>query len=134
MAYNAQIINPIDFRPGVALGVTLPFNGPAVFNSSYTTAQAVKSNLINWFLTNRGERPLNPNYGSNLQSYIFEQIVQDNLDNLKADVQLQLNQQFPEIIVNKLDIISNPDYNSVNIQIYYQVINTTISGNITLTF
>jgi phage baseplate assembly protein W len=134
MAYNAQLINPIDFRPGVALGVTLPFNGPAVFNSSYTTEQAIKSNIINWFLTNKGERPLNPDYGSNLSQFIFEQITQDNLDSLKTSVQSQINQQFPEVIVRELNVLSNPDLNSITVEIYYQVINTTISGNITINF
>ena len=54
-------INPLDLptKCKVAVGVTLPFDGPAVFNSSYTTKVQVKSNLINLLLTNPGERLMN---------------------------------------------------------------------------
>ena len=42
-------INPLDLSDNdkVAIGVTLPFDGYAVFNQSFTTAEQVKSNLIN---------------------------------------------------------------------------------------
>ena len=52
MPYNAQQIPPIDFRPGRAVGVALPFNGPACFKSTYTTGEAIKANLIDYFLNN----------------------------------------------------------------------------------
>jgi hypothetical protein len=54
MPYNAQQIPPIDFRPGRAVGVALPFNGPACFNLHFTTGEAIKANLIDYFLTNTG--------------------------------------------------------------------------------
>ena len=48
MAYNAQKIPPIDFKPSVGVGVNLPFNGNACFNITFTTQEATKNNLINW--------------------------------------------------------------------------------------
>ena len=51
MPYNAQQIPVLDLRPGRAIGVALPFNGPACFKSTYTTSEAVKANLIDWFLS-----------------------------------------------------------------------------------
>lgn len=132
MPYNAQQIPPIDLRPGRAVGVTLPFDGPACFNSSYTTGEAVKANLIDYFLTNQGERPLNPTYGGNLRQYIFDQISIDNLNGIKEDIQNKLAQNFPSVNVQRLDVLSQPDYNIITIQIFYNVINTTISGELTL--
>ncbi len=132
MPYNAQQIPPIDLRPGRAVGVTLPFDGPACFNSSYTTGEAIKANLIDYFLTNQGERPLNPTYGGNLRQYIFDQISTDNLNGIKEDIQNKLAQNFPSVNVQRLDVLSQPDYNIITIQIFYNVINTTISGELTL--
>jgi phage baseplate assembly protein W len=132
MPYNAQQIPPIDLRPGRAVGVTLPFDGPACFNSSYTTGEAVKANLIDYFLTNQGERPLNPTYGGNLRQYIFDQISIDNLNGIKEDIQNKLAQNFPSVNIQRLDVLSQPDYNIITIQIFYNVINTTISGELTL--
>ena len=60
MAFNPQQISPIDFNPSAAVGVDLPFNGNAVFKSNYQTKDAIKNNLINFFLTNPGDRFLNP--------------------------------------------------------------------------
>ncbi len=58
MAFNPQLINPIDLNPNLAVGVNLPFSGPSVFTPNYLTSQAIKNNLINYFLTNPGEIPL----------------------------------------------------------------------------
>ena len=40
-------VNPLDLQGNIAIGVSLPFNGPGVFNSTYTTKNQVKSNLVN---------------------------------------------------------------------------------------
>ena len=74
MAFNPQQIYPIDFEKSVAVGVNLPLNGLAVFTSNYLTKDAIKNNLINYFLTNPGERPLNPSFGGGLRDFIFDSI------------------------------------------------------------
>ena len=49
MAFNSQQIFPIDFNKSAAVGVDLPFSAPGVFKPNYTTAAAIKNNLINYF-------------------------------------------------------------------------------------
>ena len=46
MAINATKIAPIDNIPSKGVGIALPFNGPAVFRTTYTTKDAIKNNLI----------------------------------------------------------------------------------------
>ena len=72
MAFGAQKIFPIDTKPGTAIGVSLNFSNPGVFESTYLTKDAIKNNLINFFLTNQPERYLNPLFGGNLRNFIFE--------------------------------------------------------------
>jgi phage baseplate assembly protein W len=132
MPFNPQQINPVDLNPSIAVGVNLPLNGPSVFISNYTTAQAIKNNLINFFLTNPGERLLNPNFGGGLRAFIFEQINNESLDGLENNIQLQLEFYFPNIIVNSLEILKNDDNNSITIKLKYSVYNTNINGNLTL--
>ena len=62
MAYKVQRISPLDLQPRKAVGVALPFSGKAVFNSTYTTKDAVRNNIINYFLTGKNERVLNLNF------------------------------------------------------------------------
>ena len=76
MAFNAKKISPLDLPQNaqIAVGVDIPINTPAVFKSNYTTQAAIKNNLINYFMTNRGERPFNPSCGSGIRTQVFEQI------------------------------------------------------------
>ncbi len=134
MAYNAEKISPIDFKPSVGVGVSLPLNGKACFNTTFTTQEAIKNNLINWFLTNRGERPLNPNFGGNLREFLFTQITDNNLDFLQEDIQAQINTYFPNINVDRLEVTSQPDLNIINVLLKYNVQNTNINDSLNITF
>ena len=132
MAFNPQQINPLDLNPNVAIGVNLPLNGPAVFISNYQTKDAIKNNLINFFLTNPGERPLNPPFGGGLRAFIFEQINENNLDGLKENISFQLENIFPNVIVNSLNVLRNDDFNSITIELKYSVANSNINDNLTI--
>lgn len=134
MAYNAQQISPIDFRPSVGVGVSLPFNGNSCFNTTFTIQESIKSNLVNWFLTNQGERPLNPNFGGNLRQFLFQQISEDTLEFLEEDIQSQLSTAFPSVIVDSLEVTTNPDYNSITVVLKYSVESTNISDELNITF
>jgi len=134
MAFGAKKIFPLDTRPSIGVGIALPFNAPGVFRTTYTTQESIKYNLINWFLTNRPERYLNPLFGGNLRNFIFEQITQNNLSGLKGNIQNQLNAFFPNIIVDKLDVLSNQDYNTVEINLFYSIKDMGINDNIQVTF
>ena len=83
MAFRVSNIEPIDLQPRVAIGISLPFNGSTGFNSTYTTEAQLKSNLVSFLLTNRGERVLNPTFGANLRELIFEQIHEPTLEEFK---------------------------------------------------
>ena len=134
MAFGAKKIFPVDLTPGPAVGVALPFNAPAVFRSTYTTKDDIKNNLINFFLTNKTERYLNPTFGGNLRAFIFQQIAENNVSALKQDIQSQLNLYFPNVAVANLSIDSIPDSNQINVSLTYNVINTGISDNINIAF
>ncbi len=134
MAYGAQKIFPIDTKPGTAIGVSLNFNEPGVFQSTYLTRDAIKNNLINYFLTNNTEIYLNPNFGGNLWKYIFEQINTNNTDFLKEDIQQQIGLYFPNVIVASIDIIEYPDYNQIVVTIKYNIKDTNISDQLDIAF
>ena len=133
MAFGAKKIFPLDTKPSVGVGVALPFNAPAVFRTTYTTQESIKYNLINFLLTNQPERYLNPLFGGNLRKFVFEQINQNNLEGLQLNIQSQITLYFPNIIVNKLDILPYPDSNTVSVDLYYSIQNTGINDTIQIT-
>jgi len=134
MAFSPQQIAPIDFDASTAVGVNLPFSGPAVFLPNYTTAEATKNNLINYFLTNPGEIPMNPTFGGGLRTFIFEQITADNLNFLREDVNNKISVYFPNIIVNDLLVTGQSDTNQITVTLKYSVLNTSIDDTLTIEF
>ena len=130
MAFNPQQIAPIDFQPSVAVGINLPFSGLAVFESNYQTKDAIKNNLINFFLTNPGERPLNPLFGGGLRAFLFEQITENNLNFLREDLNQKLQIFFSNIEVKDLIISGQEDTNQIAVTLKYNVLNTSITDTL----
>ena len=93
----AQIIankNPIDSQPRRAVGFGFPLNGNAVFVPTYQTRDQIKANLVNFLLTNKGERVFNPNFGADLRSTLFEQLENSTLEELSEQIQEYIGVQF----------------------------------------
>ena len=106
-----------------AIGVSIPFSKSSVFNQTFTTADQVKSNLINYFLTNKGERILNPTYGGDLRNLLFEQITEETLSVLQKRMENDLENKFPIIEVKSLIINPQPNFNIINIILTYNALN-----------
>ena len=134
MAFGAKKIFPIDTVPSVAVGVDIPFNAPVVFKSNYTTQASIKNNLINFFLTNKNERYLNPTFGGDLRAFIFQQITEGNTEYLKQDIQSQLSTYFPNVLIGSLGIDSFPDINQINVVLKYSIKDTGLTDEIQLAF
>ena len=134
MAFGAEQQFPNDLRPSVGIGVNLPFSEGNGFTPNYTTAESIRYNLINYFLTNPGERPGNPQFGGGLRRFIFSQIDQNNLEFLKEDVQTKIKNEFPSVLVKELNVLGNPDENEVTVQIFYAIEDTNIEDEVILNF
>ena len=130
MAFNPIQIDPIDFLQDIAIGVNLPFSNTSVFKSNYQTKDAIKNNLINFFLTNPGERPLNPLFGGGLRAFLFEQITENNLNFLREDLNQKLQIFFSNIEVKDLIISGQEDTNQITVTLKYNVLNTSITDTL----
>ena len=134
MAFGAKRIFPLDTKPSVGVGVALPFNAPAVFKTTYTTQESIKYNLINFFLTNQPERYLNPTFGGNLRTFVFQQITEGNLEGLQTNIESSLALYFPNVVVEEFTIVPNEDENEVKINLTYSIQNTGINDAIEIQF
>ena len=134
MAFGAKKIFPLDTKPSVGIGISLPFNAPGVFRTTYTTQESSKYNLINFFLTNRNERYLNPIFGGNLRAFVFQQIAEGSIEYLKQDIQSQLGIYFSNVIVESLEVLSNTDNNQIDIILKYSIKDTGLTDTVQLAF
>jgi len=120
-------VNPLDLQGNIAIGVSLPFNGPAgPFNKTYSTADQIKSNLVNLLLTNKGERVFNPEFGADLRKALFEALVEDTYSYIQELIITNVNFFIPEVQIVEVQVIPNEDNNSVSVTVRYKL---KISGN-----
>jgi phage baseplate assembly protein W len=125
-------VNPLDLQKNIAIGVSLPFDKP--FTSTYTTKNQIKSNLINLLLTTRGERLMNPLFGTGLREFLFEGITELNIGNLKLDLINSINMFIPEISVVNIDITPSYDSNSIELNLSYLLNISNTPDQVTVQF
>ena len=134
MAFEAKRIEPIDLQPRKAVGVALPFTGKAVFNSTYETKEAIKSNLINYLLTGKGERYMNPTFGSGLRNLLFSNINRDTTDSIEFLVRDGIRDYFPNLITKEMNIETKEDNNLVVFNMSYEIKGTQVEDEVTINF
>ena len=132
-------INPIDLPQNdkVAVGVTFPFDGPAVFNQSFTTKEQVKSNLINLLLTSPGERLMNPTFGVGIRDLLFEQVIdKEQVRNRITDgAQFYIPEiDIEDVFIKRENNETTPEIHTVRISIYYKVLADRSTDAILLNF
>ena len=114
-----QQIDPLDLNPSTGVGVSLPFNGPGVFNTNYTTKDQTKSNLINLVLTEPGERVYKPFFGVGLNSLLFEQNIDKDILQLRIEEAISQDEKLSQITISDIIINRDPNTNTVNVSIEY---------------
>lgn len=119
------------------LGLTLPLErGPTGYFSSTTdiTAQ-LRSNLTNLLLTKKGERMLQPTFGCNIHSIIFEAQTDDGLANVRASIQEAIARWMPFISLDDLEVTRKEDLNQVFVRMSFSLVtDQNITDSIVLVF
>jgi hypothetical protein len=121
-----------------AIGITLPIQiGNTAFNQSFKTAEQASSNIKNLLLTKRGERIMQPNFGSGLQELLFDFNDDTLSEKIEETITNSLENWLPYIVVQQINVNQsndNKDRNTVGITISFNVRNSpelnTVSFNI----
>ena len=109
----------------------------------------MRANLINFILTNKGERPLNTTYGSDIRKYLFSEITDSSyafgitgynntnsnpsttaisgvqpytnlgVKDLEAQLKSEISTNFPQLIIKQISITPSQDDNTVEIKVIY---------------
>jgi uncharacterized protein len=130
MAYIVRNVDVLDLKPSTGVGIDLPFNGPTGINTTYTTKDAVKANLLNFILTGKRERVMNPTFGSGVRDLIFEQQTEDLTDQVEDLIIGGVELYFPQVQINTLNVVQSPDNYTITIYLNYSVINTNIQDEL----
>ena len=134
MAFRPRIIPATDFQPNVGVGVGLPFSNPQCFTSTYTSQEALRNNIVNYFLTEPGERPDNPLFGGGLRSFLFEQIANGTFNGIEDHITTRLTAGFPSVKLDKINVLSNDSTNTITVNITYSLPQQGITDEIEINF
>jgi len=114
----------------VPVGIVLPYTRgeqDGFFKQTYSLLERAKTNLMFLLLTAKGERPMMPNYGSDLRAIIFDPNTQDFLDEIIEDAIREASEIWmPEVVIEKVstsrDINKEPYKASVSVVFSINVI------------
>lgn len=132
MARIIQNKFPIDSQPSKAIGYGFPIDGPAVFIPTFTTREQTKANLVNYLLTNKRERVFSPNFGADLRSLLFENIVDSTQDDIKVQIQDAIGLFFPTVEIKEIEFINEADRNTTTFNLTYQIQNFGVEDSINI--
>jgi phage baseplate assembly protein W len=108
MAYelNKKIVIDTEEFNNFAVGITLPIQrgDDGYFRQSFKTFDQVRSNLKNLLLTKRGERILQPEFGSGLHDLLFNPATEKFEEDLENTINDAVAQWLPYIIVEDINI------------------------------
>ena len=108
MAYelNKKIVIDTEEYNNYAVGITLPIQRGAdgYFAQSFRTFDQVRSNLKNLLLTKKGERILQPEFGSGLHDLLFNPATDKFEEDLESTINGAVAQWLPYVIVEDINI------------------------------
>ena len=98
-----------------------------------TDAAAVKQAVKNILMTNFSEKPFEPYYGADLNRFLFNLSTEFDELEIRDAIENAINNYEPRALVKAIDVILTPDNNAVRVTVKFQVINSTVLQEITLT-
>lgn len=121
-----------------AYGITLPVKrgNNGFFEQAFTSFEQAKSNLKNLLLTKKGERVMQPEFGSGLHSLLFEQLDENLEQRLEETIVESVNFWLPYITVDEIDVEMTDemkDRNMARMKIGFRVGNQIETQEITFT-
>lgn len=107
------------------IGIDLPLRrgNQGFFQQTFTTENAIKSNLKNLLLTNFGERPLNPTFGNNLRRFVFEQDTDITKLKIEETIRDVVSENFPSLRIERFDFEDITYDNRITVSISFSIQN-----------
>ena len=108
MAYelNQKIVIDTEEFNNYAVGITLPIQrgSDGYFAQSFKTFDQIRSNLKNLLLTKKGERILQPEFGSGLHDLLFQPATEKFEEDLETTINEAVAKWLPYVIVEDINI------------------------------
>jgi phage baseplate assembly protein W len=105
-------------------GITLPirYGEQGYFAQSFTLIEQVKSNLVMLLRTKKGERRMNPEFGSGLWSVLFSNVTDDLNPIIENTIRKDVGRWMPYVNVSEVAIsVDQQNPNKLDVALKYTV-------------
>jgi len=134
---GSKIIKDTQSFNDYAIGISLPIQiTNTAFSQTFQTSEQVKSNIKNLLLTKKGERILQPEFGSGLQELLFEPNVDDFEGRIEDTINESLEQWLPYVTAEEILVDSSNtlrDNNRINVSVKFRIGDNTDLNEVTFT-
>jgi phage baseplate assembly protein W len=116
-------------------GIVLPIaHGPqGFFNQSYNVVDQVKSNLNVLLRTRKGERRMNPEFGSGLWSVLFENYTDDITPLIENTIRKDISRWMSYVNIKDIQILTSDEEYKNKYQVGVKILFTVPSAGINQT-
>jgi len=124
MATTKKIYSDIDFtflKKPVSADVALSFDEQAVIRS-----------IRNLLLTKHYERPFNPNLGSNIDTFLFENISTMTGVSIQKEIESVIQNYEPRATIQEIKVTPRNDKNAYDVSLSFYMENATLPTTVTL--
>ena len=83
--------------------------------------QAIKRSVKNIILTNKYERPFNPDFGCNLRGFLFENLTEPMVVIIKDRVAMAIEKYEPRVSVEDVIVKNSSDPNGIRISVSFLI-------------
>jgi len=99
-------------------GFNPPFlGGPQNIMSRQEDDRLIKNDILQLLLTVPGERVMRPDYGVNLRNFVFEQLVDRDLSQLRQEIIRGITEFEPRVDVEEVVLKRQDDSNKLTIRL-----------------
>lgn len=110
--------NPIGVKIPIAMGNT------GFFDQTFTVLDETKSMMLNLLLTRKGERFMQPEFGTGIYDLLFDPIVANIAVNIKQEIKEVVKVWLPHVDLQEVQIDidkENIENNKVGIKVIYSL-------------
>lgn len=115
---------PLDFTAHPVTGDVRPIKNEV----------AIKNSLRNLLSTKKGSKPFFPNYGTNLQNHLFNNINAFTKRSIQKEIEEAARFFEPRIMINNVVVDDDKNGSGVQVQVFFTIKNLNSKESLTLTF
>ncbi len=78
----------------------------------------IQNDILQLLLTIPGERVMRPDFGINLRSFVFEQMIGSEISLLESEIVSAIEEQDRRVTVSFIEIKQSPESNRVDISVH----------------